>query len=124
MADSRDKNPASRAWMCVLVNSLAFPGLGTIMAKRPVGYAQAALMLAGFGVFMAFMLWFFAGLLQAAGDISADLMGFYKLVWSRAWLAGLGLGLCAIAWVWALFSSLAIMRKAREAMRPPPVPPS
>jgi hypothetical protein len=104
------------------IRTLAFPGLGTIMAKRRVGYPQAALMLLGFAIFMAFMLWFFAGLLSAAGDFSADLEQFEKLVRSRLWIAGLGLGLCAIAWAWALFSSLAILRAARESHRPPALP--
>ena len=101
--------------MCVLVNALGFPGLGTIMAKRPVGYAQAAITVIGFAVFMGYMLWFFAALLRVAGDFTADMDAFQTQAKSRLWIAGLGLALCGIAWVWALFSSFAILRQARQA---------
>ena len=116
------ETPQSRAWLCVITNLLAFPGLGTIMARRRWGYAQAALTLLGFAIFMGFMVWFMARLLQVAGDMSGDLEQFRALAWSRTWVAAAGLGLCLVSWVWALFSSLAILRAAREAIRPPPVP--
>ena len=40
-----------------IVNQLAFPGLGTLMMGRRVGYAQAAVMLAGFFLTMGYLLW-------------------------------------------------------------------
>src|SRR5260221_4896318 len=46
----------AKAWMCVAMNQLAFPGLGTVMAGRKIGYFQAAIMLAGFFLAMGFML--------------------------------------------------------------------
>ena len=113
----KQESPSSRAWLCVLTNTLAFPGLGTIMAKRAMGYPQAALTLAGFAVFVGFMCWFFAGLLRVASDYSGDLDQFQKMAWSRVWIAGVGLGLCLLAWIWALFSSMAILRAARQNQR-------
>jgi hypothetical protein len=90
------------------------------MAKRRVGYAQAALTLLGFAVFIGFMLWYFAGLLRAAGDFTADLEQFQTMVRSRAWIAGLGIGVVFVAWLWAVFSSMRILRAAREMRMPSP----
>jgi hypothetical protein len=92
------------------------------MARRGVGFVQIALTLLGFAVFMGFMFWYFANLLQAAGDYTADLAKFQALAKSRAWIAGAGLGLVFIAWVWAVFTSLRILRAARMRQVPPPVP--
>src|SRR5262245_54977399 len=43
---------------CVIINQLAFPGLGTIVARRKEGWAQAALMVAGFILSVGFLLWY------------------------------------------------------------------
>ena len=91
------------------------------MAKRPIGFAQMFVMLGGFGVFLGYFMWFFVGLLRAAGDYTADLAAFQRLAWSKAWIAAAGLGLCGLAWLWALASSISILREARVS-RPPPVP--
>ena len=45
-------------WVCVTINQAAFPGLGTILSGRRIGYAQATIMLAGFFMTMAFMLYY------------------------------------------------------------------
>jgi hypothetical protein len=108
--------------LCVLTNTFAFPGLGTVMAKRPIGFVQVALTLLGFTIFMGFMLWFLGGLLRTAGDESGDLQKFYDLVKARAWIGGAGLGLVVGSWFWAILSSIGILRAARERRVPPPVP--
>jgi hypothetical protein len=99
----------SRAWGCVAVNQLAFPGLGTIMAGRKVGYIQATIMVVGFCLFMAFMLVFFIGF---ARFMSLEFpQEQFHTQWShRLWLLWSGLGLTAVAWLWALASSLSILR--------------
>ena len=109
--------------LCVIVNTLAFPGLGSIMARRAIGFVQVGLTLAGFIIFMGFMLWFFAGLLQVAGDYAADMQQFQDAAKSRAWIAALGLALVFVAWIWAVFTSIGILRAARAQGGPPPVPP-
>ena len=44
----------SKAWALAALNQLAFPGAGTVMAGRKIGYAQATIMVAGFVLVMLF----------------------------------------------------------------------
>ena len=103
------------------MNQLAFPGLGTIMAHRRIGYGQATIMLIGFTLTMGFMLWYLACaarfLISSAGDEKA-----FAAEWrSFLWAGKVGLGLCVVAWCWALVSSIGIIRQTRVI---PPVLPS
>jgi len=108
----------SRAWTCAVINQLAFPGLGTIMAGRRIGYAQATVMVAGFILVMTFMGVWFLALFRLASD-PAWTDAHYDAQW-RSWgWAGLwGALLCGVAWCWALVSSIAIVRLAQHT---PPV---
>ena len=97
-----------KTWSCVAINLLAFPGLGTIWAGRRVGYLQATVMVAGFLMFLGYFVWFLAGMFQFLG--SGD-----ETAWQQHYRSGLGvalagLGLCAIAWFWALASSIGLVR--------------
>jgi hypothetical protein len=106
-----------------MVNQLAFPGLGTIMAgRRQLGYAQAALMLAGFFVAMGFAVWFFWCSLRALTELNWTEARFREVVWGHAWVGIGGLGLCVAAWAWSLFSSVEILQSAKPqpAGRVPP----
>lgn len=99
----------SRAWACLGINQLAFPGLGTIMAGRDAGYAQAAIMVIGFSFFFGFMVGYFWLLSQSImGETSELAPVAYFQAWH--WLLWSGLGLSALAWVWALASSISILR--------------
>lgn len=105
-------------WMCVVVNQAAFPGLGTKLAGRRVGYLQMAIMLAGFCLFAGFMLW---PVVCAIRDIQGvrpigDLWreSYQEAGWAGWW----GLGLCLVAWLWAGISSIRILRSGTN--RPPP----
>ena len=110
------KRPPALLW--AIVNQLAFPGLGTLMMGRRVGYAQAAIMLAGFFLTMAFLLWYLVCAARHAFNPNWDEAKFTSIyrpyIWSLYW----GLGLCAVAWLWALFSSIAMVRKARTEAKP------
>jgi hypothetical protein len=113
----------SKAWSLCLINLLAFPGMGTAMAGRRIGLAQAAIMLTGFGMVLGFMVVFFKAIFKVLLDpmmSEGEWKGLYK---PYAWLAIAGLALCVISWIWALVSSISILRaaKAREA-RPPVIP--
>jgi hypothetical protein len=105
-------------WLCALINQGAFPGLGTILSGRRIGYAQAAIMLAGFFLAMGFLIWYLvcAGRYAMNSNWSeAEFTSLYRpYKWSLRW----GLGLCAVAWVWALFSSAAMLRGARAGAAP------
>ena len=108
--------PPRRApvWLWVIVNQFAFPGLGTIMMGRRVGYAQASIMVVGFVMVTGFFLWFIVCSARYAGNptwTEADFTACYRpYKWTLTW----GLVLCAIAWVWALISSFQILRAYRR----------
>jgi hypothetical protein len=93
------------------MNQLAFPGLGTIMARRWTGYIQATMMVIGFCLFLGFMVVYFVAFSRFAIDQLSDEQ--YRALY-RSWLWALwgGLGLTALAWFWALWSSIFILGEA------------
>ncbi len=118
----RNRKPLSSAAArnAVLINLLATPGLGTLMAGRlVVGVGQLILALAGFGFIVV---WFVALLRQYYGQISGDVP-----VTPIAWLGQTGAGLFIAAWCWSLVTSISLVREARRnapaafAAIPPPV---
>lgn len=115
---SRAPDPAklspTQRWGCAVMNQLACPGLGTIMAGRRVGYAQATIMVAGFVLLMGFMIWFIICaaryLIHADWDEGRWRAQYRPYHW--AWQSGLGL--CVVAWCWSLVSSIGIVREGRR----------
>lgn len=110
----------STARNAALVNQLATPGLGTLMAGRIVtGIGQLVLALVGFGFFVT---WFVALLIQFYGQIEGDVA-----VRPVGWLAQAGAGLFIAAWCWSLVTSVSLIREARRnapavfAAMPPPL---
>lgn len=103
------------AWACTTANALALPGLGTIAAGRRIGYAQAALAL--------------VGLILSVVGLVAHLERWYRdgelpqEVTPALWLALAGVGAFALAWFWALTSSIRLHRKAPRAPPLRPLPP-
>src|SRR5262245_30116821 len=112
-ASLRPRPKTISPWICALINQAAFPGLGTLMTGRRVGYAQAAVMLAGFFLTMGFLIWYLVcvGRYAVNPTWSEDHFKslYHRCTWSLYW----GLGLCAVAWVWSLFSSIAMVRANR-----------
>lgn len=106
------KRPPAVLW--AIVNQLAFPGLGTLMTGRRVGYAQAAVMLAGFFLTMGYLLWYLVCAGRYAVNPSWNEAHFTSLYRPYQWSLYWGLALCAVAWAWALFSSIAMLRSARS----------
>jgi len=89
------------------MNQFATPGLGSLMARRFVsGAGQLAVFLAGFGLFAA---WFvdemrqFYGLMFSGGEPQIR----YPLLWA-------GAGLAVLAWLWALATSVSLLREAKR----------
>ena len=100
----------------MLLNQLATPGLGSLLAGRRVaGTGQLLLALAGFVLVIA---WF--GLL--AFQIYGQLMEGTEPK-PVGWLGLAGAGTFAAAWLWSLVTSLSILREARanERKLAPPV---
>jgi hypothetical protein len=111
---------AAAARNAVLINLLATPGLGTLMAGRiVVGVGQLILAVAGFGFLV---LWFVALLRQYYGQISGDVP-----VTPIAWLGESGAVIFLAAWSWSLVTSISLVREARRnapaafAAVPPPL---
>lgn len=102
-----------KALSALLVNQLATPGLGSIVAGRRVsGWAQLILAAAGALLFLA---WWFR------------VLSFYYelMIWDEAvqepnlhhGMGKLGAALFGVAWLWALGTSLSLIREARANTR-------
>jgi hypothetical protein len=107
-----------------LTTNLAIPGCGTLVAGRVSGYWQFLIVIIGevmsvyFGVKL--FTWYqsnWAQLQQMEPDSAAN---FYEL-WLRIRWFLLGMGVFGAGWLWALGSSLGILREAK--VPPPAAPP-
>ena len=110
----------ARAASCVLVNLAATPGLGSLMAGRwGAGIGQLILAVTGF---VLMMVWFFAVMYQYYGQIAGEVV-----VHPVGWIGITGLILFAVAWLWALVTSVGLWREAKASepagARPVPPPP-
>ena len=113
---------SAMARTAVLINQLATPGLGSVLAGRYVsGTGQLLLAVTGFSFFL---FWFGAIMRQFYGQIQGDVE-----VRAVGWIGWTGLAVFAGAWLWALFTSLSIMREVKRNHaaifthpQPPPLP--
>ncbi len=108
----------SRAWACAAVNQLAFPGAGTVMAGRTVGYIQATIMVAGFILTMVYLMALMHGVFNLAMNSTTAEAQSSSLYHHQAWAGKTGMALTILAWCWSLFSSVEIVRTAQKE---PPV---
>jgi hypothetical protein len=101
-----------------LVNQLATPGLGSLMAGRWIaGLGQLALAVSGF---VLVVVWFFAVMIQYYGQVTGD-----TVARPVGWIGEIGAILFGAAWLWALVTSISLLRqaKAAEAAAPGRIPP-
>ena len=120
------RRPLSRqtAWGCLTTN-LALPGFGSLVDGRISGYPQAALALGGMGLSLAFgvpfILWFAANSARLH-DPEADPFAGMLETWLAVRWALLGIALFALGWLWALATSLSLLRAAKkeEPKKAPP----
>jgi hypothetical protein len=109
----------SQARNFALINQLATPGLGSLMAGRWLaGAGQLILALAGAGMVTA---WFVLVVVQVYNQIDEGAQPR-----SVAWLGEAGALVFAAGWLWALLTSLSLIREAREEegpLVPPRLPP-
>jgi hypothetical protein len=96
----------TKATICVALNLLVLPGLGTLITGRRSGWPQMMLSVVGFGLNCAWAVWFFAVLLRSE-QLPEDLT-------AHIWVALSGVVIFLVAWLWALVSSLQILREARS----------
>ena len=83
-----------RARNCLLTNLLVLPGLGSLMARRRVGWLQAVTALAGFALTVTWFTSFIKAWVQT-GELPMD--GGPLLKWGL-----IGCGLFVAGWIWAL----------------------
>src|SRR5262245_61782376 len=104
------------AWGC-LTSNLALPGSGSLVAGHPVGYAQLALALGGFAVSavfgVRFIVWQLANWSRFHGP-QADPVAELAEIWFHLRWALLGMAVVFIAFLWALMTSLVILRSASD----------
>lgn len=94
---------------CRAANTFVLPGIGSILAHRRVGYAQIAIAAAGFGLSNW---WMFNTITHYLTEGFVDLDNLGQLLTPL-----LGIGLFALAWVWAQWTNRALKRSL------PPKPP-
>lgn len=105
-----------RGWVVAILNQLALPGLGTVMAGRRIGYAQLLLSIAGFvciNLFLVLALPDLSALVKEALRPSDDAFALINLLekWKlRLALGFAGIVLFGIAWLWALGTSVNAVR--------------
>lgn len=106
---AQKKVSRSQARNAALLNQLGTPGLGSLLAGR---YVEGALQLLIFlGGFVLFCLWAFHSLAQYYQMMFNDAP---KTAPGNVSLALAGVGICALAWVWSLMTSLSLLRAASK----------
>jgi hypothetical protein len=99
----------ARAHSAFVVNQFATPGLGSLMAGRwKAGLGQLLLAGTGFGLFTA---WFLNVLLTYYSLMFSDAPVAEPNLRHELWKSGLLL--FGAAWLWALITSLRLLREAR-----------
>lgn len=105
-----DAPDRSSAWAWTLTNLLVLPGLGSLAAGRKVGWAQVGVALAGLGLVGY-------GLVRLIRDwLAAGLAPVFEFTPALGCLLA-GLGVSAVAWFWALATSIQVHRALRARER-------
>ncbi len=96
---------------------MGFPGAGSLLAGRGVGYGQAVAALAAMGLTFVFgimfILWFYQNR-EALRAPDADPFETLRALWLHLRWAFVGLIIYGCAWIWALITSLDIMQRSRR----------
>jgi hypothetical protein len=108
----------SKAWALAAMNQLAFPGAGTVMAGRKIGYVQAVIMVVGFVLTMTYLLMVIGTMFALLTNIQISEAEYDARRHQYAWAGLSGFVLCAVAWFWSLASSISIVTSAQKE---PPV---
>ena len=121
---ARQPLSSQTAWGCLTTN-LTMPGFGSLVAGRASGYGQAALALGGTIISVVFggrfIFWYVANWSRFHAS-EADPMAALGEMWLVLRWPVLGIGIFCVGWVWALATSLQILRSSKKPA-PASVPP-
>jgi 4a-hydroxytetrahydrobiopterin dehydratase len=96
-----------KARNAALLNQLATPGLGSLMARRWIaGSGQLFLSLSGFGLVMV---WFGGEMVQFYGQINGNVV-----VHPIGKYLAAGAAIFSVAWLWSLVTSFSLLREASK----------
>lgn len=111
-----------KAWSCLLSN-LAMPGIGSLNGGRAIGYGQLIFGAGGFALTLVFGLHFIFWWLTNRSRLeqSSDPAGNLHEAWLAVRCAVLGIAVFGVGLLWALFTSVSIIRQAQRAGSPPPL---
>jgi len=102
---------------------MALPGSGSLMAGRISGYPQLFLAIGGMVVTSIFGLravyWILSNW-SRLHDPAEDPFAIYGDMWRVLSWAFLGIAIFGFGWLWALASSLGILRSAKNEVPTPP----
>jgi hypothetical protein len=102
----------STALTCAIINQLATPGLGSIIGRRFLaGFGQLLLAAGGFVMIVGWMV-------RSFYDRYREASGQTPVGGQYGWWGGWGLILFGTGWLWALFTSVSLLRQAKKT--PPP----
>ena len=99
-----------------LTTNLAMPGFGSLAARRISGYFQTPLCVLGFVLTttfgVRFFVWYFANR-TLTDEMRDDPAAVLNEIWSHMRWALLGMALFVFSWLWALATSLSLLRQAK-----------
>jgi len=106
---------------CFTAN-LAIPGMGSLVGRRKVGYAQLTLCFTGFGLTLVTgircIYWVLAHWDELHDPNLTDPLAALREVFSQMRWPLLGIVLFISAWFWALLTSYGLLRAAASATPP------
>jgi 4a-hydroxytetrahydrobiopterin dehydratase len=99
----------TKARNAALMNQLATPGLGSLMAGRWLaGTGQLLIFLAGFVIYCVWAIKYLAAYYNLMyGDAPPPNPSLSRMAWT-------GVTLCAAGWLWSLVTSISLMREAAK----------
>jgi hypothetical protein len=100
-----------------LTTNLALPGFGSLLGQRRIGYLQAAVSVSGLVLTLTFgtrfVIWYFTNL-KTINDTQGDPLSLLGETLIQVRWALLGMALFGLALLWALTTSLSLLREAKR----------
>lgn len=111
------KKSKSTAFSYLITNLLVLPGLGSVMAGYKIGYTQMVLALYGFLTVMYWLIWICFTIITKRSDLFIHWMEHsYAELFDGpyTWMILTGFPAAVLSWIWALITSLQILKAHKE----------